>query len=147
MTTTSTTVDHLLAGIARGAVPAGLFADDAVLDAVVPNWRFTATGATAVAAVYRGWFHRPVRVAELRRHPTAGGEVVEYTLHWVQPAPPASVPRGEDAVAHASRHVHVLHLASDGRIATDHFWCGGIWPAPLLARMEAARRASGDRAP
>lgn len=129
-TTTSDTVDHLLAGIADGDVPAGLFADDAVLDAVVPNWRFAATGATAVAAVYRGWFRRPVRVAELRRHPIVGGEVVEYTLNWV-----------EDTVAHASRHVHVLHLASDGRIASDHFWCGGIWPAPLLARMAATRRA------
>ncbi|MHA6779799.1 hypothetical protein ACVGOW_02200 [Pseudonocardia saturnea] len=133
MTTTSpsTTVDHLLGGIARGAVPAGLLTDDAVLDAVVPNWRFAVTGSRAVAAVYRRWFHRPVRVAELRRHPTAGGEVVEYTLNWV-----------EDGRPHASRHVHVLHLAPDGRIAADHFWCGGIWPAPLLARMEAVARGA-----
>jgi hypothetical protein len=136
MTTTSAsaTVDHLLAGIAAGAVPAGLFTDDAVLDAVVPNWRFAVAGSNAVAAVYGRWFHRPVRVAELRRHPTAGGEVVEYTLHRV-----------EDGRPHASRHVHVLRLASDGRIAADHFWCGGIWPAPLLARMEAAAR--GPHAP
>lgn len=77
--------------------------------------------------MYGGWFHRPVRFAELCRHPIAGGEVVEYTLRWV-----------EDGLAHASRHVHVLHLASGGRIASDHFWCGGIWPAPLLKRMEAA---------
>jgi hypothetical protein len=131
-TSTLTTIDLLLDGIAGGTVPAGLVADDAVLDAVVPNWRFAVTGSTAVAAVYRGWFHLPVRVAELRRHPIAGGEVVEYTLHGV-----------DGGMAHASRHVHVLHLAPDGRIASDHFWCGGIWPGPLLARMEAAHRARG----
>jgi hypothetical protein len=135
MTTTTsalTTIDLLLDGIATGAVPADLLTDDAVLDAVVPNWRFTVTGSTAVAGVYGSWFHRPVRVAELRRHPIACGEVAEYTLGWVV-----------DGMAHASRHVHVLHLATDGRIASDHFWCGGIWPAPLLARMQAAHRARG----
>ena len=130
MTTTisaSTTVDLLLAGIASGAVPARLFTDDAVLDAVVPNWRFAVSGSNAIANVYGGWFYQPVRFAELLRHPIDGGEVVEYTLRWV-----------EDGMAHASRHVHVLHLAFDGRISSDHVWCGGRWPAPLLARMEAA---------
>lgn len=127
-----TTIDLLLNAIGGGTVPVGLFADDAVLDAVVPNWRFAVTGSTVVAAVYGSWFDRPVRLAELRRHPIADGEVVEYTLGWV-----------EGGTAHASRHVHVLHLAPDGRIASDHFWCGGIWPAPLLERMAVAQRARG----
>lgn len=129
-TSTATAVDGLLAGIVAGSVPADLYTDDAVLDAVVPNWRFAVTGRDAIAALYGGWFHLSVRFAELRRLAVEGGEVVEYTLHWV-----------EDGVAHASRHVHVLDLAPDGRIASDHVWCGGIWPAALLARMEWARHA------
>ena len=129
MTThTSTTVDALLAGITGGAVPAHLFADDAVLDAVVPNWRFSVSGPAAIADVYGRWFDRPVRVTELRRFPITGGEVLEYTLHGIQDERPI-----------ASRHAHVLHVADDGRIVSDHVWCGGLWPAHLLARMEAAQ--------
>ncbi|MDN5860479.1 MAG: hypothetical protein L0H84_17885 [Pseudonocardia sp.] len=130
MTTTTTVIDGFLAGIAAGAVPSALYTDDAVLDAVVPNWRFDVTGAAAIAAEYGRWFAHPGRVEELRRQPTVTGEVVEYSVCWE-----------EDGVPHAGRHVHVLELAPDGRIAADHVWCGGRWPAELLAQMEAARHA------
>ena len=128
--TTTTGVDGFLAGITAGAVAADLYTDDAVLDAVVPEWRFSVSGAAAIAAEYGRWFAVPGHLEELRRHATATGEVVEYTLCW-----------SEGGVPHAARHVHVLDLAPDGRIAADHVWCGGRWPADLLARMAEARDA------
>ncbi|MGQ0573962.1 MAG: hypothetical protein ACT4RN_07125 [Pseudonocardia sp.] len=129
-TSTSTVVDGFLVAVAAGAVGPELYTDDAVLDAVVPNWRFELTGPAAITAEYGRWFAHPGRVEELRRRATATGEVVEYTLSWT-----------ENGVPHAARHVHVLDLAPDGRIATDHVWCGGRWPADLLAQMEQARHA------
>lgn len=129
-TTTTTTVDRFLTGLAAGAVPTELYTGDAVLDAVVPNWRFGAWGPAAIAQEYGRWFACPARFEELRRHPTATGEVVEYTLSWT-----------EDGVPYAARHVHLLDLAADGRIASDHVWCGGRWPADLLAQMAEARDA------
>jgi hypothetical protein len=125
---TASTVDRFLDAIVAGAVTADLYAEDAVLDAVVPDWRFAVTGPAAVAAEYARWFAHPARIEELRRLRTATGEVVEYTLCWA-----------EQGVPHAGRHVHVLDLGPDGRIVADHVWCGGRWPASLLAEMEAAR--------
>lgn len=102
------------------------WADDAVLDATVPNWRFTRRGADAVRSEYAGWFARPGRLDELRRLPTADGEVVEYVLSWE-----------EQGVPHAAHHVHVLRVEG-GRITADTVMCGGRWPASLLAEMAAA---------
>ncbi len=44
------TIDALLAGIEAGAIPMGVFSDDAVLDATVPNWRYTTPRGPAVRA-------------------------------------------------------------------------------------------------
>ena len=55
--------------------------------------------------------------------------MVEYTVVWV-----------EDSVPHAGRHVHVLTV-DDDRITADHVWCGGRWPASLLAEMGASVEA------
>ncbi|MGD9528106.1 hypothetical protein [Pseudonocardia sp.] len=129
----TSTVDRFLDAVAAGAVTADLYADDVVLDAVVPDWRFAVAGPAAVAAEYARWFADPARIEELRRLRTATGEVVEYTLCWT-----------EQGVPHAARHVHVLDLGADGRIVADHVWCGGRWPAALLAEMEG-ERASTER--
>jgi hypothetical protein len=129
--TTSTAVDGFLADVLRGAVSPAHYAHDAVLDAVVPGWRLTAEGPDAIAEEYGPWFRHPGRFEDLRRLPTATGEVVEYTLTWT-----------EDGVAHTGRHVHVIDLDdATGRIASDHVWCGGRWPADLIAEMERARHA------
>jgi hypothetical protein len=48
---------------------------------------------------------------------------------------------GYRGVPHAARQAHVLELDGEGRIAHDHMWCGGRWPATLLAEMEAASNA------
>jgi hypothetical protein len=107
------------------------YARRAVLDAVVPGWRLTAEGPEAIAEQYGSWFRHPGRFEDLRRLPTATGEVVEYTLTWT-----------EDGVGHTGRHVHVIDLdATTGAIVSDHVWCGGRWPVDLLAQMEQARHA------
>ena len=109
---------------------------DATLDATVPNWRLHADGADAIRAEYARWFADPARFDELRRYPVEGGpenspenssaEVVEYTLSWT-----------ENGVPHAAHHLHVLTVRDD-RIVSDMVFCGGRWPASLLAEMEAA---------
>jgi hypothetical protein len=125
-TSTSTAIDRFLASICGDHDDSG-WAPEAVLDAVVPGWRFTTRGAAAVEAQFREWFRDRGELEELRRHATAGGEVVELTVTWV-----------ENGVPHAARQVHVLELDGRGRIVHDDMWCGGRWPATLLAEMEAA---------
>jgi len=89
-TTTATSIDRFLASVCGRHEP-DCWAPDAVLDAVVPGWRFSATGAAAVDSQFRAWFRDPGTLEELRRQ--------------------------------------------------DHMWCGGRWPATLLAQMEAAGNA------
>ncbi|MFN8040133.1 MAG: hypothetical protein U0Q07_13060 [Acidimicrobiales bacterium] len=118
------------------------WADDVVLDATVPNWRLEVSGRDAVLAEYSRWFADPGTFTHLRRLPVGGStgaadggadggdrtiEVVEYDLAWV-----------EDGVDHLAHHVQVLEVA-DGAIVADTVVCGGRWPAPLVAEMDAAR--------
>jgi len=67
---------------------------------------------------------------DLHRYPVHadGGpsEIVEYTLGWT-----------ENGVPHAGHHVHLLTVHDD-LIVADTVFCGGRWPASLLAEMEAA---------
>ena len=135
-TTTATTVtvviDRFLDAIeaGRGAELAVLYARDAHLDATVPNWRFSVSGANAIGAEYARWFSRPGRLEESDRRESGDGAVVTYLLAW-----------DEDGVPHASHRCHVLTIDANidgGRIVADHVWCGGRWPAALLAEMEAA---------
>lgn len=130
----STTVDRMLDAIAagRGRDLAPLYADDAVLDATVPNWRFHVHGADAIGAQYAGWFSHPARFEELCRRPVPGGEVVNYFLEWQE----AGVPYG-------AHHCHVLELDADGRIARDTVFCGGRWDAALMAAMADADAKAG----
>jgi hypothetical protein len=105
-----------------------VWSEDATLDATVPNWRLHAAGADAIRAEYARWFAHPGHFDELRRYTVEGGEaeVVEYTLSW-----------SENGVPHAGHHLHVLTVRGD-RIVADMVFCGGRWPAGLLAEMEAA---------
>ena len=102
------------------------FADDAVLDATVPNWRFVVRGGSAICQEFARWYGHPGRFEELRRTPLPDGELLEYTLSWI-----------EEEVLHKCHQAHRLTVA-DGRIVADTVWCGGRWPAALLAEMEAA---------
>jgi len=136
-TTVTAVVDRFLDAIesGRGADLANLYAHDARLDATVPNWRFAVTGAASIGTEYAGWFSHPGRLEESDRLEHDGGAVVTYLLAW-----------DEDGVPHASHHCHLLTIDTDiggagiegGRIVADQVWCGGRWPATLLAEMEAA---------
>jgi hypothetical protein len=124
-------VDRLLAAIEAGTPPPeDVFGDDVVVDATVPNWRFSVRGSDAVRDQLAGWFRDPGRFEELSRQPLPGGELVEFTLTWE-----------EHGVPHACHQVHVLSVG-DGRIRADTAFCGGRWPASLLAEMAEAERAS-----
>ena len=128
-TTTTNAVGRFLAAVEGARISdCDAWADDAFLDATVPNWRMTRRGADAIRAEYGRWFADPGRFEQLRRIPTPGGEVVEYLLTWE-----------EQGVPHAAHHVHILQV-DDDRITADIVMCGGRWPAPLLAEMAAADR-------
>jgi hypothetical protein len=129
-TDTTTSVDRFLDTVCGDHEGPSAWAPGAVLDAVVPNWRFSVNGADAIGRQLRAWFGDPGQLEEVRRHQTASGEIVELTVAWV-----------EEGVPHAARQVHVLDLDADGRIVHDDMWCGGRWPATLLAQMAAAGNA------
>ena len=126
-TTTQTAIDRMLAAIISTKIDeCDAWTDDAILDATVPNWRFHARGVSQVKRVYRRWFADPAQMRDLRRWRVPHGEIVEYLLTWT-----------EDGVPHAGHHLHVIDLR-DGLIERDTFFCGGRWPAGLIAEMEAA---------
>jgi len=131
---TATAIDRFCAAIASASLgEADVFCEDVILDATVPNWRLVRRGHEAVLAELSGWFADLGRFDTLRRTPLPDGELVEFDLAWE-----------EGGVPHACRQAHVLSVR-DGRIARDTVWCGGRWPASLLAEMEETQRAV-DRA-
>jgi hypothetical protein len=125
-----TCIDRFLSAVTSGdGIPEDLYTEDAVLDATVPSWRFSARGAHAVSETYAGWFAAPATFEELDRHAVDGGEIVRYFLTWV-----------ENGTPHAAHHVHLLATDVTGRIARDTVFCGGRWDAALLAQMAEADR-------
>jgi hypothetical protein len=126
-------VDAFTRAIESASIPglAEVFTEQAVVDATVPNWRFTIRGEAAIKEEFARWFADPGRFEELRRTPLPNGELVEFVLAWE-----------EDGVPHACHQAHRLEIAG-GRITKDTVFCGGRWPASLLAEIEAAAQAAG----
>ena len=123
-------VDRYLTAIATATLPAcDAFHAEVTLDATVPNWRFTVEGDDAVRAQLAHWYADEGAFEELSRTPIPGGELVAFTLRWEEHGTPF-----------AAHQVHVLEVRDD-RIARDQVWCGGRWPASLLAEMEEAAHA------
>lgn len=119
-----TAIDRLLADITAGTgIGPEVFAADAVLDATVPNWRFSLTGEGHVRHQLSNWFADAGEFEEIERTPIGDGELVTFLLTWTE--------RGE---LHAAHQAHVLQVRDD-RIVSDTMFCGGRWPAPLLAEM------------
>jgi hypothetical protein len=110
--------------------PAGgfseVFSSDAVLDATVPNWRFSVRGSEPVGAELGRWYAHPGAFDSVSRVTLPDGELVQFDLSWL-----------EDGTPHAVHQAHVLTV-SDDRIIRDTAWCGGRWSAAALAEMEAA---------
>ncbi|HEX3541490.1 MAG TPA: hypothetical protein VHT75_13730 [Acidimicrobiales bacterium] len=126
----SRAVDQFLDAIERATVDrVDVFAVDATVDATVPHWRFTVAGDEAIRAEFSTWYAARGAFDELIRLPLPDGELVSYTLSWE-----------ENGIPHACHQVHVLTVAGE-RILADRVWCGGRWPAQLLAEMEAAADA------
>jgi hypothetical protein len=126
-TPSSNPVERFLAAIEGAVVPAcDALSPDVTLDATVPNWRFTLRGDIAVRSQLSHWYADVGAFEELKRTPLPSGELVEFTLRWE-----------ERGVPHATHQVHVVEVA-DGRIIADTMWCGGRWPARLLAEMAEA---------
>ena len=127
-------IEKFLHAIETATIPGcDVWAEDATLDATVPNWRLHAVGADAIRAEYARWFADPGEFRELHRFTIDGGtrvdgerELIEYMLTWQ-----------ENGVPHAAHHMHLLTVRDD-RIVADTVFCGGRWPASLLAEMEAA---------
>lgn len=105
------------------------FSTDVVVDWTVPGWRQTTRSSEGAVALFRGWFRDTAEFEELHRTPLPDGELVEFTLTWE-----------EHGVPHTTHQAHVL-VVDGGRIIRDTMWCGGRWPASLLAEMEEAARA------
>jgi hypothetical protein len=107
---------------------AGIFAQDAVLDATVPNWRYTVNGAANIEAELGRWYADPGRFEEIRRTALPEGELIEFVLTWE-----------EDGEPHMAHQAHVLEVR-EGLITRDRAWCGGRWGAALQAEMAEAAR-------
>jgi hypothetical protein len=117
-------LDDLAAG---GNLDPRILSDDVVLDATVPNWRFELHGPDRVIGQLAAWFADTGEYEWVRRQTTPTGELVEFSFCWE-----------ENGVPHAAHQLHLLDI-EHGRIWRDTMFCGGRWPAPLLAEMEAAR--------
>jgi len=82
-TSSLTAVDRFVAAIEAGVrIDGDIFAADAVVDATVPNWRWTIRGAAAIADTFAGWFADPGAFETVRRTPLPDGELLEFTLAW-----------------------------------------------------------------
>lgn len=120
-------IDTFLDAVVRGDPTGAAFAADAEVDATVPQWRLRRRGREAIDAQFARWYADPGRFEELHRVPVPDGEAVEWMLVWQV-----------DGVPYACHEIHVLELDDDGLIRSDRVWCGGRWPAKLLAEIEAA---------
>ena len=123
-------IEKFLQAIESATIPGcDVWSADATLDATVPNWRLHAGRAGRDPRRVRALVRRPGplrRAAPRTRSDGGASEVVEYTLSWT-----------ENGVPHAAHHMHLLTVRDD-RIVADTVFCGGRWPASLLAEMEAA---------
>lgn len=123
----ATPVDRFLDAVqTAGFADTDAFADGALSDTTVPNWRLQIHGASELRAQYAKWFDHPAELSEVRRTPLPDGELLEYTRAWTQ-----------DGIAHKGHHIHRFTFAGD-RIMEDAHWCGGRWAQPLLDDIAAA---------
>jgi hypothetical protein len=124
-------IDAFLEAIETGTAPAqDLFAEDVVLDATIPNWRFRRIGPARVAGQFEAWFQQPGTFDAMERTSLPDGELVRFELSWMENSAPFA--------CHQTHRITVDH----DRIVGVTLFCGGRWPAALLAEMEEALRVA-----
>jgi hypothetical protein len=132
-TVTTNSLERLYEAAEHGRrIATTVFMDDVVFDATVPMWRYRTHGAVATTNELGRWYADEGRFEEFERIDVPGGALVEFTLTWE-----------ERGVPHACHQSHRLEFAADGRIRRLTAFCGGRWPASLLAEMAAAEQAGG----
>lgn len=125
----SDVIDRFKAAIeeATFADAAEVFANDAVLDATVPNWRFAVRGRAEVSEVLAEWFADPGQFESFVRTDIPGGAtLVQFVLTWEE--------HGEPHMCHQAQLIE----HHDGQIASVTAWCGGRWNSALMAEMAEA---------
>jgi hypothetical protein len=102
-----------------------LCADDVLLDANVPHWRFQTAGRDALVDGLRtSEFGPDYRITEHRGRLTADGAVIELECHLTVD--------GEDRLA---REAHLLRCDHAGQVAEVTVFCTGIWSAETIERQ------------
>jgi hypothetical protein len=126
-TTTGTGVaERMLELLAAGdfAGIAALHADDAFLDANVPQWRFQVARAQLPFMLAEGYAPGSV-IASSRVFGGGEWQGFEVELRWQQ--------AGEDWL---NREVHVLRVV-DGLVTEHTLYCTGEWDAATIRRQAA----------
>jgi hypothetical protein len=122
-----TAIDAFLEAIEAGTAPGQeLFAEEVLLDATIPNWRFRRLGPARVAGQFGAWFQQPGGFDLIERTSLPDGELVRFELSWME--------NGAPFACHQTHRITV----DDDRIVGVTLFCGGRWPAALLAEMEEA---------
>jgi hypothetical protein len=126
-----TNVDRFLEAIVTARITGcGAFAEDAVLDATTPDWRFTVVSGANIESQLSSWYADPGVFVELHRTPVADGELIEFVLDWTEQSGP-----------HRCHQMHLIRLGADGLIESDTVFCGGRWDSELMAEMARAETA------
>jgi hypothetical protein len=124
-------IDSYLDAMETGTSPAGdVFAADVLFDATVPNWRFRLLGEDRMRKQFAAWFKDPGQFDAIERTPLPDGELVRFELSWME--------NGQPWACHQTHRITV----DRDRIVGVTMFCGGRWPAPLLAEMEEALRVA-----
>jgi len=120
-------IERFLAAVTTAKIDAAdLWTADATFDATLPNWRMHLRGGMDIRSQLAGWYADPGRFEELERIAIPGGELVQFLLTWT-----------ERGVPHAAHQAHVIRT-NDDLISRHVVYCGGRWPAGLLAEMAEA---------
>jgi hypothetical protein len=121
-------VDVLVHSISEATMPTcTAFGPSTVMDATVPQWRFSVRGADAIRGELSKWYPAPGRTEVVQRAPFPGGELLELCRTWDEPEGPISV-----------HQAYLIEVVGE-EIASLKIWCGGRWTAAELADMAAAQ--------
>ena len=125
-TVEASTADRVCDAFVAGDVDALLacYAPDALVDAVVPQWRFQLQGHDAIReAIVEGEFVPGRRVTQVHRTATEDGVLLEVEAH----APM----HGEEHLWRELSHIRIV----DGLVTEHIIYCSGFWDAATIARQ------------